>query len=234
MIQDTANLLSLRPKDLLQTKTIGGLILLAYCLTATPSPDITTPPVILKALLVLLISSLQSNFALDESLYILQTSFHHTPNSPTTLDPDLLTPLIRTLVPLASTHPSPQTRHITFRLLGTSLSHFPPLDKLYMLRDLLLSEESQSLVPMRVAAVGLLKDAVLQALSSEEKNPIASPVLFETLAGRLFKFDASSMSELKELLENGEAKRLVETLSFYYVLSVRDVDNRVSIFLLIN
>ena len=87
---------------------------------------------------------------------------------------------------------------------------------------------------MRVAAVGLLKDAVLQALSSEEKNPIASPVLFETLAGRLFKFDASSMSELKELLENGEAKRLVETLSFYYVLSVRDVDNRVSIFLLIN
>lgn len=81
---------------------------------------------------------------------------------------------------------------------------------------------------MRVAAVGLLKDAVMEALTSKEKNPFSSPILFEVIVGKMFRFDADESKRLEELVETSETKRLVEMLSFYYILLARDKDNRVS------
>jgi hypothetical protein len=207
---------------------MGGLILLAYTLLVHPSPtSLPQTPSLLKALLPRLISSLQSSFALDESLFVLLTALHNS-SCPSTIDPDVITPLIRTLVPLASVHPSPQTRHIAFRILGALLSHLPSLDRMNTLLDL-LSDSEDNFPPMRVAAVGLLKDAVLGAISSDEKNAFASPMLFDVIVGKMLRIDGGVGSgSLADLIETGETKRLVEMLSFFYILLVRDKDNRVS------
>jgi hypothetical protein len=101
---------------------------------------------------------------------------------------------------------------------------------LALLSDLLTAFSTPE--QMRVVCVGLVKEAVLTALSSSEPSPFASPLMLQTLGPVLFRPDPVNLFEkeveLAEFVDSGEPKRLTECLSFYYVLLMRDAHNVVS------
>ncbi|KAI0826214.1 hypothetical protein BC629DRAFT_58364 [Irpex lacteus] len=180
-------------------------------------------------------------------------------SSPTSGDKDrlsgTLTALTAILPQIASHHPDPLLRHITFRLLSLVLTLTPPNDRIYVLRDLVAppdvyDEGSES---MAVASVGLVKESVLAALSSfggdqtEEENVFATatftdvfiPVLFtprfppSSSASTLREGDGGEEEDVEEELEaflsSSEPSRLVEVLGLYYLLIRRDTENRTGI-----
>ncbi|EAU81517.1 hypothetical protein CC1G_10975 [Coprinopsis cinerea okayama7 len=171
------------------------------------------------------IASIQSNLIIDHTLALLLKILHQRKGE---LSPEILIPLTTVLPTLASGHPDAQTRHQVFRILGLLLSRSPPPLRLQILQDLTSNSEFPQ---MRVAAVGLVKEAVLEALSSEHprNNIFASSAFLRTFGPILFQprpadvFD-SSLS-VKEFDETQEPKRLVECLSLYYILLVRDEQN---------
>lgn len=82
---------------------------------------------------------------------------------------------------------------------------------------------------MRVAAIGLVKEAVLEALSAQahdNDNLFASPTFMEVFASLLFvprlSLDSDPESELETFLDSPEPLRLVEALGLYYVVLQRD------------
>ncbi len=172
--------------------------------------------------------------AIDESLFIILSALYpnDVPGSQTTQEWDTATvlPLINALSMLACGHPDGQVRLIAFRAIGGLLFHLPPILHIRVLHDLLTDA---GLPHMRTAAVGLLKDAVIAALasSSSSLNPFASPVMLQTFGNVVLRPDPPDLFSrpisLEEFDEMDEGKRLVECLSFYYVLILRDVDNRV-------
>ncbi|KAF9056712.1 hypothetical protein BDP27DRAFT_1345084 [Rhodocollybia butyracea] len=162
----------------------------------------------------LIISSIQTNAFLDETLAVLllclSSSLPPLPShqnqvlikvplydSTSSLEP-LLLPLCELLPPLASHHPDPFIRHCTYRLLGLVVERLEKLDMMAgarVLRDLvgpLPDGAPQS--QMRIAAVGLVKDSVLRALSESQskgkgfKNTsiLASPRFLQMFAPVLF------------------------------------------------
>jgi hypothetical protein len=87
---------------------------------------------------------------------------------------------------------------------------------------------------MRIAAIGLVKEAALEALAYPKmENVFASPFLLQTIGPYVFRLDSQdifgSIGGVDELKDNPEPARLVECLNLYYVLLSRDVDNRVSV-----
>lgn len=83
---------------------------------------------------------------------------------------------------------------------------------------------------MLIAAVGLVKDAVLRALASPKKSVWASPLLLSTFGSLVFRPDPPDLLEkveVKAFVEGIEPRRLTECLTLYYVLIVRDTTNRV-------
>ena len=93
---------------------------------------------------------------------------------------------------------------------------------------------------MRVAAVGLVREAVLDALiemkTGKEKNNIfASPKFMQTFAPVVFRprlpegAGVEGKGALEEFLASPEPLRLVESLGLYYVVLQRDTENLVSV-----
>jgi len=86
-----------------------------------------------------------------------------------------------------------------------------------------------------MAAIGLVKEAVLEALSDPKRESVfASPFLLQTIGSHVFCLDPPdllvSISGVDELKDSPEPARLVECLNLYYVLLLRDVENRVRVF----
>ncbi|KAI0064986.1 hypothetical protein BV25DRAFT_1799966 [Artomyces pyxidatus] len=223
--------------DLRSRSNIASLVLLAHY----PPPQRITPAD-LTPLLPIILTSLQSNVGLDSSLAILLEIFCSTPADIHTseLSPDTLIPLATMLPPLCSVHPDPPTRHLTFRLLGQVLRWTPSLQRLQILCDL-LSPSDNPMPQMRTAAVGLVKDAVIEALSPPSaatdtlatSNVFASPLLLQTLGSFIFRPDPpdlfASPPSLDEFQESNEPARLAECLGLYYVMLLRDVDSRTGV-----
>lgn len=194
------------------------------------------PPIpLLTALLPALISSLRTNTVLDCSLMILLTSLHSLTSqpSPPELPPDLSAPLAETLSALASVHPDPPTRHLSFRLLSLLLALAPPPLRLSFLHELL--RDAHTPAQMRAAGVGLVKEAVLAALAAPRPSPFASPLVLRTFGPVLFRPDPPELFARPEgvdvgaFVESAEPRRLTECLALYYVLLMRDADNRVRV-----
>ncbi|KAM5531389.1 hypothetical protein V8D89_014913 [Ganoderma adspersum] len=85
---------------------------------------------------------------------------------------------------------------------------------------------------MRVATVGLLKEAVLEGLSSSDKNLFASRQLLASFGPLVLRPDPPDLFDsvsLDDFLESSEALRLVECLGFYYVLLLRDAQNQTGV-----
>ncbi|KAI0635285.1 hypothetical protein C8Q77DRAFT_1217164 [Trametes polyzona] len=206
--------------------SLASLILLAHDGSYVFSPSD------LNALFPFLLSSLQSNVALDEDLAILIRCLAplHLAKPRQELEVDFVIPLIHLLPPLASHHPDPDIRHYTFRALSMVLGLSPSPVRFQLLKDLLSDEGTPP--QMRIAAVGLLKEAVLEGLSQATQNLFASPHLLSTFGPIVLRPDPPDVLETiasEDFLEGPEPLRLVECLGFYYVLLQRDSANRTGV-----
>lgn len=181
----------------------------------------------------LILTSLQSNVALDATLAVLLKVLCTGPSPQAELSPDIIIPLTTILPPLCSAHPDASTRHITFRILGRVLQLTPSVLRLQILRDLISPSEDASPY-MRIAAIGLTKEAVLEALSYPKgENVFASPRLLQTIGPHVFRLDPPDLLTsiaVDALKSSSEPARLVECLNLYYILLLRDTDNRVRAF----
>lgn len=214
--------------------SLGSLILLAH----SPNYSLSIPS--LTAFFPVILSSVQSNTALDEILSLLITCIvplrSQTP--PPDLPSDLAVSLAHVLSLLAGVHPDPSTRHHVFRLISAVLTLTPSPLRLHLLQGLLTDSESSP--QMRVAAVGLVREAVLEALATSpgsaesSRNVFASPLLLQTIGPIVLSTNPPDLLtagnlQPKDFLGSSEPLRLVECLAFYYVLLQRDIHNRVSL-----
>lgn len=191
---------------------------------------------LLASLFPVVITCLQKGVALDATLAILLKVLCTAPSPPQAeLSPDIIIPLTTVLPLLCSAHPDASTRHITFRILGQVLQLTSSVLRLQILRDLVSPSDDASPY-MRTAAIGLVKDAVLEAVSHPEtENVFASPFLLQTIGPHVFRLDPTvlldSIGGVDALKDSPEPARLVGCLNLYYILLSRDVDNRVRVFL---
>lgn len=173
--------------------------------------------------------SVQQNVALDESLAILIAALNQIASSANSakLSPEIVTPLCTLLPPLACGHPDASTRHLIFKILSLLLSLSQPQLRLEILRDLTSSESAPQ---MRIAGIGLVKDAIFEGLSSPSPNLFASPAPFSVLGAMLLQPDPPSFCsdcDYSQMLESPEPSRLVQCLTLYYAVLLRDKKNLV-------
>lgn len=190
---------------------------------------------LLSFLVPALISSIQANMFLNESLAILTAYLHawQTESHGRSLSHDVTSPLCGLLPSVASAHPDPSVRHQSFRVLALLLSTADPRLSFQHLVD--YTQDSQY-PQLRVASVNLVKDALIKSLSnSKEKNdPFCSPEFLQSFGPILFRPNPpdllTSTMSLQEFQETPESRRLIECLSLYYVLLQRDTKNLVKYF----
>ena len=199
-----------------------------------PSPE-TDPDIFLPLILPILISSIQTNSFLDESLAVLTRTLHfrQSKTSPSSLSPHITVPLCGLLPTVASIHADPLVRHQAFRVLSLLLVASEPQLRFRHLMELTSDSEFPQ---MRVASVGLVKEALLEALSlpTSTDNIFLTSFLrsFGTILFRANPSDlfASGNLTLGEFRDSHEPQRLVACLSLYYVLLLRDRNNLVGPF----
>lgn len=227
-LKELARTLGATPEVLIASPvSVGKLILLAH----EEPTNMPTGTVYFQNFIPVITSSLQQNIAMDESLALLlvfmSASSHQLPQ-------EIVDPVATLLTPLASTHQDAPTRHVAFRTLAATLSRAPPPVHLAHLSSLL----SDCPFPqMRVAAVGLVKEAFLTAMTStgHEHSLFKSSSLIRALGPTLFRpdppdlFRSPTAQSLKKFLESSEPARLTECLAFYYVLLKRDATNSVRV-----
>lgn len=227
-VSTTLRVMTLSPQDVLDNPTMSSLIILAHEQQNYPLPkDLSSK------LHSMLITSIQMNFAIDESLFLIfrcVTQDRTQPDFPA----DLATSLCIVLPALASTHLDPFIRHFSLRLIALILAQLPSI----LQQQILLTLASDAELPqMRAAAIGLLKEFVLEALRvpalSGEQNVLASPLLIRSFGPILFRTmppDYLSTVQVADDMEKSlEPSRIAEVLSFYYVLLQRDRDNKTGI-----
>jgi hypothetical protein len=189
---------------------------------------------LLASIFPVVMTSLQLDVALDATLAILLKVLCPGRPAQGELSPDIIIPLTTVLPLICSAHPDASARHITFRILGQVLQLAPSVLRLQILCDLVSPSEASSPY-MRTAAIGLVKEAVLEALSSPKaENVFASPSLLQTIGPHVFRLEPpnllASISEVDALENSPEPIRLVGCLNLYYILLSRDMDNRVRVF----
>lgn len=201
--------------------SLTGLILLAH------DPAYSFSVETLTSFFPVVLSSVQLNVALDEVLSILISTLAplHRAKPRPELSTDLVIPLVHLFSHLASNHSEPDIRHYTFRIVSLALGLSSPPLRFRLLQDLLSDKDLPQ--QMRVASVGLLKEAVLEGLAAKD-NIFASPHLLATFGPIVLRPDPPDLSvTIFEFLDSAEPLRLVESLGFYYVLLMRDTQNRV-------
>jgi hypothetical protein len=205
------------------------LVLIAHALPPN-DPDV---PLLVAAFPVIM-ASIQSNIALDASLATLLKVLCVTPPPQAELPAHIIISLTTLLPSLCGAHPDASTRHIAFRILARVLQIASPVLRLQVLRDLISPSEDTS-PHMRTAAIGLVKESVLEALSHPKpENVFASPFLLQTIGPQIFRLDSpdllAAIGGLDSANHSPEPARLVECLGLYYVLLLRDVENKVRLF----
>jgi Uncharacterised protein family, YAP/Alf4/glomulin len=203
-------------------------VLIAHALP----PNHPTFP-LLVSIFPAILTSLQSNIALDATLAILLKVFCASPPSQAGSWPDIIIPLTTVLSSLCGVHPDASTRHIMFRILGRVLQSAPSMLRLQILCDLVSPSETVS-PNMRTAAISLVKEAVLEALSSLKAGDVfASPLLLQTIGPYVFRLDPpdilTSITEIDASKDSSVYARLVECLGLYNILLSRDVENKVRV-----
>ncbi|KZP23532.1 hypothetical protein FIBSPDRAFT_1042955 [Athelia psychrophila] len=203
----------------------ADLITLVY-LAHSPSV-LPFSPSRLETLLPILVTSIMTNVALDETLAILLYQL----NGPSDIPLEVLAALANVIPSLASAHPDPSIRMMTFRLLAQLLARAPQQIHLDILRELTSESEFPQ---MRSAAIGLVREAVLDGLSKPMgQNIFASPQFMKTFAPILFKLNPPNLLapglSPEEFIETSEPSRISESLGLLYVLLLRDKHNQTGI-----
>ncbi|KAG2140642.1 hypothetical protein DEU56DRAFT_797911 [Suillus clintonianus] len=224
----TLRAMALSPQDILDNPIKSSLIMLAHEQKSHPLPKD-----LFAKLHSVLMTSIQMNFALDESLFLIFRCITQDRTQPD-FPPDLALSLCIVLPVLASTHLDPFIRHFSLRLIALILAQLPPV----LQQQILITLASDVEFPqMRAAAIGLLKECVIEALqfpvSSEQQNFFASPLLIRSFGPVLFRTMPpdylSTVRVASDIEESLEPSRIAEVLSFYYVLLQRDKDNKTGI-----
>lgn len=197
-------------------------------------PSDVDPAKWLQFLLPVLLSSIQTNTFLDQSLAVLLRGLHLCDAATPRLElpASLTVPLGGVLPTIASAHPDPIVRHQAFRALTLLLVTAEPQIRFHQLVELTRDSEYPQ---MRVAAIGLVKSALIHALESpgNQQNAffggrmflrIFGPVLFRTDPPDLFTGDSLALEDFQK---GTEPARLTECLSLYYVLLLKDEKNKV-------
>ena len=202
------------------------MVLIAHAL---PPNDPDVP--LLVSVFPVILTSIQLNKGLDASLATLLKVLCVTPPPLAELPAHIIIPLTTLLPSLCGAHPDASTRHMAFRILGRVLHIAPPMLRLQVLRDLVSPSEDTS-PHMRTAAIGLVKESVLEALSHPKTdNVFASPFILQTIGPHIFRLDSpdllAAMDGVEAAKGSPELARLVECLGLYYILLLRDVENRV-------
>ncbi|KAG9311780.1 hypothetical protein JVU11DRAFT_8026 [Chiua virens] len=215
------------PKAILEKP--GSFSDLVYLAHSTPPVALT--PSVLSDLHRLLASALQMNMVVDESLFLL---FRILSEEGVIVPPTIAMSLCIIFAALASTHLDPTVRQLNLRFLSLTLSKLPPPPRIEILLMLTTNEEFPQI---RGPAIGLVKEAVLEALALPPEhaygNPFASPELLRIFGGVLFRpnppefFDEKKTRE--ELSQSLELLRIADCLAFYYVLLQRDRDNKTGV-----
>ncbi|KAG1722636.1 uncharacterized protein EDB91DRAFT_203183 [Suillus paluster] len=224
----TFRAMALSPRDILDVPTKSSLIILAH-----EPQTYHLPKDLFSKLHSVLVTSIQMNFALDESLFLVFRCITQDQTQPD-LPLELAMSLCVVLPTLASAHLDPFIRHFSLRLIALILARLPSMLRQQILMTLASDEE---LPQMRAAAIGLLKEFVLEALqsptSSGEQNIFASPLLIRSFGPILFRtMPADYLSTIRvadDIEESLEPSRIVEVMSFYYVILQRDKDNKTGI-----
>lgn len=186
-------------------------------------------------------TSIQTNIAFDETVAFLLKCFTYISRAEDVpqLPFNVTIPFSVILPPLASGHPDPAMRHLLFRLLAVVLSLFGSAYRLQVIEDMLT--DSAAYAPqIRIAAIGLVKDSVLDAITVKNVAPstpdlgaFGTPQFLDRLGHVLFRPDPPDLFQrpnfnIEEFVESPEPKRLVESLALYYVILQRDITNRVT------
>ena len=192
--------------------------------------DVATSCDLLK-LMPIIVASIQTGSALDEALAILLHGLEPLKPLPRPQLPDtIIHPMFAILPTLSSTHPDPLVRHQAFRILSLVLSSCASQTRLQFLKDLATHPYFPQ---MRVAAVGLIKEAVLFAISvaptsdvfaSSTFLKVLGPVVLRACPPDLF---AEPDLSIKTFKESSEPARLIECLGLYYTLLRRVTANMV-------
>jgi hypothetical protein len=191
---------------------------------------LSNPVPCLSSFLPVLLTSIRTNIALDETLAVLFDQFSRA----TELPVEVVSPLAEVLPSLASIHPDPSTRFLAYRLLAMLLKLAPPSIHFDILKDLASESEFPQ---MRTAAIGLVKEAVLESISraslASTSNPFVSPRFMKTFSPILFRPSPpdlfSSNPSLAEFQDSSEPPRLAESIGLLYVLLRRDAENLVRV-----
>lgn len=196
---------------------------------------------LLEAYLPTILACLRSNNGLDEASAFLLThvsSMTRIKPHPPALPFDFTIKFSLVLPLLMGVHPDPPTRHMLFRLTALTLSLTEPSLRVQILMDMLIDTSYSP--QTRTSAIGLVKESVLHALNGTSILPVLSPLedifgtssFLEILGPVLFRpnphdlFDNPNLDP-DEFFYSPEPNRLIECLSFYYVLIQRDTENRV-------
>jgi len=181
---------------------------------------------------------LHAGLQVDETLALLLRLLCKAQRDSQTLSSDVSIPLYSVVPTVASGNIDPLIRHQAFRVLSLLVACSDPQVTFQNLLELC----NRSQFPqMRVAAVGLVKEAILKALSKSPEAAKADPFVGSTFMRGfgpvLFRSNAPDLLEkpnltLKEFRETPEPSRLTECLSLYYVILQRDERNRVRNFCL--
>ncbi|KAF8991749.1 hypothetical protein BDQ17DRAFT_1392937 [Cyathus striatus] len=157
--------------DFVKRRSQSSLIILAH----SPANEMENKHV-LTSLSPAITASVQANMNIGESIALL-LKLLHLPSTRDELSLDVVAPLTIILPPLASTHPDPLVRHQVFRTLSKLLSICPS------------NLRNPDFPQMRVASVGLVKEAVMEALSAPEpaSEVFASPLLLKTFGPVLLR-----------------------------------------------
>lgn len=229
-VQDALRVLEdSRCPEILEPRSTSDLVYLAHAKPVIPLSNAT-----LSRLFPLLLNSLRRNIAVDESLFLLLRFL--TQDDPafadTSIPPHIADSLCTVLSALASTHLDAFIRHLNLRLLSLVLTKVHSALRVEILLRLTGDEEFPQI---RGPAVGLLKEAVLEALGSHSTEPsfFASPMLLRTFGPILFKTnppDFLTVGHTTEELECSlELLRIADCLSFYYILVLRDRENKTKV-----
>lgn len=182
-------------------------------------------------------TSLQTNVAFEETVALLLKCFITLSRAGEELPGNLSIPFSIILPPLVAAHPDPPMRHLLFRLLSIFLSLLMAKYRLQVLEDLLTNTAVHT-PQMRIAAIGLVKDSVLETLNSSTRlepsyDVFGTSLCLDRLDHVLFRLDPLDLFQstgfnVDEFAQSPEPKRLVESLALYYVVMQRDTENRVS------
>ena len=211
---------------------VGSLVVFSLLLSCPNAPSISTS--LLKSLYPTITAAVQDSIALDACLHVLlHALFSSTPNTIASINWELNPPFYVLLLTIAASCPYADTRLTALSAVGEYVNRVSPSERMMLLQ--LLLEQDSPFPAMKVAAVGLLKINILEALEAcADPSPFASPALLWLFGPIILRPDPPDLFEridrvaLDAFVDTEEPKRLVECLSLYDALIRRDSTNRVS------